>query len=96
MTTFTERTANDPAGNPAFLAPARAFLVWRAGTSVDWACTVAELAEATGLTSDQVRPICRRRGWPVERDEPGGGSGHGRAPVDSAMNDVTGRMGARA
>lgn len=44
---------------------ANTFLVWREGKSVDWDCTAAELAEATGLSVQTVRSICRERGYRV-------------------------------
>lgn len=52
--------------NMALKHKANAFLIWRAGTAVDWDCTVRDLAEETGLARSTVGNICRRRGWPVE------------------------------
>ena len=50
---------------------ARAFLIWREGKSVDWDCTVTELAEATGLAEHQVYHICMDRKWPITVDTRG-------------------------
>ena len=39
------------------------FVIWRAGTSVDWDCTATELAEETGLSAVTILKTCKRRGW---------------------------------
>ena len=39
------------------------FIVWRAGNSVQWDCTVAEISDETGLSIPKVRSILKRRGW---------------------------------
>lgn len=39
------------------------FMVWRAGNSVHWDCTVAEIADETGISIPKVRSILKRRGW---------------------------------
>jgi hypothetical protein len=39
------------------------FLIWRAGTSVNWECTVQEIADETGLSASNVSATCRRKGW---------------------------------
>ena len=39
------------------------FIIWRAGTSVDWDCTATELAEETGLSAATILKTCKRRGW---------------------------------
>ena len=39
------------------------FIIWRAGTSVEWDCTIAELARETGLNQSVVGDACRRRKW---------------------------------
>ncbi len=57
-----------------------AFRIWREGQSIGWECTYAELAEATGLSTDNVRDICRSRGWVAQ--EPDAGEPE---PVDVAM-----------
>lgn len=46
---------------------ARAFRIWREGHSVDWECSIAELAKATGINRSTVSRICRKRGWPVQQ-----------------------------
>jgi hypothetical protein len=42
---------------------ANEFVIWRAATSVNWDCTIAELAAETGLTSNTVRKAALRKGW---------------------------------
>lgn len=49
-------------------ARANEFLVWRAGTSVDWDCTVTEIASEVGLTHQAVSAIVKRRGWQVHQN----------------------------
>ena len=39
------------------------FIIWRAGTSVGWDCTIAEIARETGLNQSTIGDACRRRGW---------------------------------
>jgi hypothetical protein len=39
------------------------FLIWRAGSSVNWECTVQEIADETGLSASNVSFTCRRKGW---------------------------------
>jgi hypothetical protein len=39
------------------------FLIWRAGTSVNWECTVQEIADETGIPPSTVSSTCRRKGW---------------------------------
>lgn len=46
----------------------REFLVWRLGESVDWDCTVSEVASDLGLSYEVVRRICLRRGWKTSED----------------------------
>ncbi|AET42308.1 hypothetical protein DSS3P1_29 [Ruegeria phage DSS3-P1] len=58
---------------------ARAFLIWREGKPVRWDCTVAELAEATGVHEGTVRRICQERSWPVQ-------SGHDARNYDELAN----------
>jgi len=53
-------------------ARANEFLVWRAGTSVGWDCTVTEIASEVGLTHQAVSAIMKRRGWKVHQN----GRGH--------------------
>ena len=42
---------------------ANEFVIWRAATSVNWDCTIAELAAETGLAPDTVRKTALRKGW---------------------------------
>jgi len=48
---------------------AKAFIIWREGTSVGWDCSIKDLAEATGLGPVDVSQIVRARGWPVNPDD---------------------------
>jgi hypothetical protein len=50
---------------------AQAFVIWREARSVDWKCTVSEIAEATGIAPSTVNEICRERKWPVQRPTAG-------------------------
>ncbi|TIW02786.1 MAG: hypothetical protein E5V77_05135 [Mesorhizobium sp.] len=44
------------------------FLVRRYGKSVDWHCTLREIAEVTKVPLNKVRAICSRKGYPVAHD----------------------------
>jgi hypothetical protein len=48
------------------------FAIWRAGSSVNWECTNAEIAADTGLGATTVRDTRIRRGWKLTRDNYGG------------------------
>lgn len=50
-------------------ARANEFLVWRAGDSVRWECTAADIAAEVGLTPPGVRAILKRRGWKCEESD---------------------------
>jgi hypothetical protein len=39
------------------------FIIWRAGTSVNWECTAQEIADEVKLTKQAVQKSCNRRGW---------------------------------
>lgn len=39
------------------------FMVWRAGESCGWDCTLSEIAREVGISKSAVRAICKRRGW---------------------------------
>jgi hypothetical protein len=39
------------------------FLIWRAGSSVNWECTVQEIADETGIPYSTVSFTCRSKGW---------------------------------
>lgn len=58
--------------NMKILRAAHAFMIWREGVSVKWACTARELADAVGLSPKTVRHICRERRWPIEDGNRGG------------------------
>tara|TARA_R110002153_G_scaffold66238_2_gene177034 strand:- start:992 stop:1243 length:252 start_codon:yes stop_codon:yes gene_type:complete len=42
---------------------ANEFLIWRAGTSVNWDCNATEIADDLGLSPVTVANACLRRGW---------------------------------
>jgi hypothetical protein len=50
---------------------ARDFCIWRVGKSVNWKCTIREIAEETGLDRTTVTEACLRHGWPVRSNEEG-------------------------
>lgn len=64
---------------------ANEFLVWRAGSSVDWDCTHRELSVETGIPESTVQNICARKGWNTKTDgfRP---NTHNRHGVDTIMN----------
>jgi hypothetical protein len=68
----------------AIKAEARAFMIWREGISVAWKCTLADLAEATGLPYLTVQVIVKTRRWPVERGDYG--------PKRRGPRDLTGKF----
>lgn len=72
---------------------AMAFVIWREGVSVDWDCTLRDLSDATGMPYFVVRRIVKARGWPVRKDDLGGGGFGLRVSVDAAMR--SGYIGAR-
>jgi hypothetical protein len=43
------------------------FIIWRAGTSVNWECTAQEIADETGLARSTVWKTCGRRKWNLAR-----------------------------
>jgi predicted transcriptional regulator len=45
---------------------ATAFLIWRAGRSVDWDCTYADIAREIGVSRSTVSQICRAKKWKCE------------------------------
>ena len=47
---------------------AREYMVWRAGESVQWECTARELSAELGYSYAQIKEICNRKGWKIERD----------------------------
>ena len=62
---------------------ADAFNVWRYCRSQRWNCSLAEVAEATGLSPRHVRSLCRERRWgPLERE---GGGENLAEEVDTLM-----------
>ena len=42
----------------------QAFLIWRFGKPRDWAVTVQQIHEATGIRCATIREICEERRWP--------------------------------
>lgn len=63
------------------------FLVWRAATSVDWDCTIGDLAEETGLSRQTVIHVLARKGW-RDRIAEGQGGYADRLAVDQAMRNT--------
>lgn len=72
----TNRTRKPAMTDHQITQHARAFLLWREGTAVNWDCTLAELAEAVDVPYRVAQHICLTRRWPVERAAfgPGGTS----------------------
>ena len=64
---------------------ANAFVIWRAGTSVNWDCTTYEICQETGIHYTTVRRIISQRGWPIKRDTSNWLLGN-RFPVDRLMD----------
>lgn len=63
---------------------ANCFRIWRAGSSVDWNCTIADIADETGINSKTVADICRRKNWKTVEDNEGKNAS--RLSVDVAMS----------
>jgi hypothetical protein len=59
------------------------FAIWRAGSSVNWECTAAEIAADTGLAANTVHNACKRYGWKLLHGRLGGHAG--RFAIDSIM-----------
>jgi len=57
-----------PVGIQQVRREAKAFRVWREGTSVNWDCSLQDLSEATGVSYTVVRSLAAERGWPVVHD----------------------------
>lgn len=64
---------------------ATAFRIWRVGHPLGWNCTVREVVDETGLTTDTVRRVCRERGWPIEAV----GTGNNRSSHPYRLDVVT-------
>lgn len=60
---------------------ARAFAVWRYANAQDWDCSYDEIADATGLTHNQVKETFRRENWfgRIGSGSRGGAIGGGRS-----------------
>ena len=72
-------------------AMANDFIVWRAASSVGWDCTIGDIAEETGLSTQTVASVLRRKGW---RDKINGDP-HGdvhRLAADEAMRNTNARI----
>ena len=66
---------------------ANEFRIWRAAQSVNWDCTMHDLADETGLSYRTVWDTCRRKGWTGKLIS--GREGYaGRMPVDVAMRGL--------
>lgn len=63
-------------GKRSISAEAKAFLVWRAGESVNWECSIRDLARDTGMPIGTVNSIIYRRGWKCMED----GRAEGNSP----------------
>jgi hypothetical protein len=48
------------------------FLIWRAGSSVNWECTPQEIATETGISYTSVLNTCKRKGWKLVHNNNGG------------------------
>jgi predicted transcriptional regulator of viral defense system len=73
--------------NMTIKAMTNEFIVWRAASSVNWDCTIGDLAEETGLHPVTIASILRRKGWRDRvNDDP---YRHvDRLPVDHAMSNT--------
>jgi hypothetical protein len=71
----------EPRANRRGTRRANDFAVWRAGRSVNWECTAAEIAADTRLTLPIVLKACKRRGWRLTH----GGYNTNRPAIDSIM-----------
>tara|TARA_R110000824_G_scaffold226132_3_gene413829 strand:- start:417 stop:653 length:237 start_codon:yes stop_codon:yes gene_type:complete len=60
------------------------FIIWRAGSSVNWECTAQDIAEETGFHPTTVWKTCKRRGWDIVHGDRGN-LGHNRMSVDTIM-----------
>jgi hypothetical protein len=60
------------------------FIIWRAGTSVNWECTVQEIADETGVHKSTVQRACIRRSWKTLPTDIGSGL-RSRPSVDRLM-----------
>jgi hypothetical protein len=60
------------------------FIIWRAGSSVNWECTAQEIADEIGLHSTTVASTCRRRGWQLQHGY-GGDNLSSRQSIDHIM-----------
>jgi hypothetical protein len=67
------------------------FLIWRAGSSVDWDCTAADLVKEVGLSVVRVNDACRRNGWKCQLVEQTGGAGRHRLDVLMKSPYIAGR-----
>jgi hypothetical protein len=63
---------------------ATAFLIWRAGESVNWECTAQDIADEIGKSMQTVWAICKEKGWELQHGENGTGL-TGRQSIDSIM-----------
>ena len=66
---------------------ANEFRIWRAAQSVNWNCTMHDLADETGLSYRTVWDTCRRKGWTGKLISGREGNA-GRVSVDVAMRGL--------
>ena len=65
-------------------ARATAFLIWRAGESVNWECTAQDIADEIGKARQTVWAICSEKGWRLQSGHDGSGGKNIHA-IDSIM-----------
>ena len=66
-------------------ARATEFLVWRVATSVDWDCSVQDIADELGVTWVTVQKALKRRGWMSRVGKDHGNHDYERVPVNWYM-----------
>ena len=63
---------------------ATAFLIWRAGESVDWDCTAQDIADELGKSKQNVWVICKEKGWKLQHGD-SGSSVQNRTGIDTLI-----------
>jgi hypothetical protein len=65
---------------------ATAFLIWRAGESVNWECTAQDIADELGITRTNVSRVCLEKGWRLQYGGKGSNNGMiNRTGIDTLM-----------
>ena len=75
--------------NMTIKAMANDFIVWRAASSVNWDCTIGDIAEETGLCTLTVSNVLRRKGWRHRVNDADNLGSYERLSVDDAMRGST-------